>query len=1006
MVGMHATSSITLLCVIASINLAMAQSRATGADLTGIVLDQTGNVLPRAAVTAIEVDRNISRAVSAEWDGRFAILALTSGTYRVRAEFPGFKPHVIEDVRLALGAVVELTVILQVGGPEEQVTVTGAPLLVDPQKTAVSHVIAQPQINALPIDRRNFIGFTVITPGVTTDRIPQQTQGATPTSGLTFAGQRPRSNNVMVDGFDQNDLSAGAVKGTISQEAVEEFQVLANSYSAEFGKASGGIVNIVTKSGANAPHGNTFAFIRDDQLNGKGYFERFDPLGRAIDRTKAPFSQKQVGGILGGPIKRDKAFYFLSFERLDTTASNFVTVDDRTAVTDPFSGGLLGTPAQILRTAGFPVETGNVPYAVRSNLFLAKTDHQFTDEHRLSLRFNRGDSLDENTETFGGQIARSRAGAMQSVDYNLTASHTWILSGTTVNEARFQWADRNQSLFALDPTCSGECDRDDEGGPTLEVIGVATVGRQRVAPLFRHPKLTQLIDTFTHVRGGHQIKTGFDFNSINHTGYHLPLHFGGRYIFGALPAIPGLLSAPISSIQAVALGMPSAYVQGYGNTDAEFPYKDLSLFAQDDWRLGPRTTLKLGVRYQKQFWPNNAYNVAGYEGTYSFRSDNNNMAPRVAVAWDPTGDQKTSLHGSYGTFYDNLITAIVSVSTILDGQAGVRTLALRFPQSIQAWKAPARKLPESAVGPFPSVRFVIDPGLRTPFAHHVSAGVDRLLQPTLSVSADFVYVRGFNHLGTIDYNPLVPGLGVGRRPEDVNGVPGTSASILQYTSFGETWYRGLTLSVNGRIRGRHQLLASYTLSKSEDNSTDFQSAFVVQNTGRGRDRANPAGLPVGFNPDEDKGRSTQDQRHRLVLSGISPLPGRFQASSIVTLAAGRPFNILAGVDLNGDGDGGAFPSDRPRRNPAEASTSIPRNSGQLPASATIDARISRRFGKGQGADIEAMVEVFNLFNRTNFIEANNIFGRGAYPDAPLPAFGLFEQAAAPRQLQLGVRVSF
>ena len=241
---------------------------------------------------------------------------------------------------------------------------------------------------------------------------------------------------------------------------------------------------------------------------------------------------------------------------------------------------------------------------------------------------------------------------------------------------------------------------------------------------------------------------------------------------------------------------------------------------------------------------------------------------------------------------------------MLDGDSGVKTLALRFPRSIAAWNAPDRRLPESAVGAFPSVKFIIDPALKTPYAHHISAGVDRELGHALSASADFVYVRGFNELGTIDYNPLVPGLGPGRRPEDVNGVAGTSASILR-TSFGETWYRGLMLSLRGRFTNQFQVFASYTLSKATDNSTDFQSAFVVQDTGRGRDSNNPYGLPIGFDPDSEKATSLQDQRHRFVLSGFSRLWAGVQASWILTAASGRPYNILAGADLNGDGDGGA-----------------------------------------------------------------------------------------------------
>lgn len=279
------------------------------------------------------------------------------------------------------------------------------------------------------------------------------------------------------------------------------------------------------------------------------------------------------------------------------------------------------------------------------------------------------------------------------------------------------------------------------------------------------------------------------------------------------------------------------------------------------------------------------------------------------------------------------------------------------------------------------------------------------------MSLDYVMVRGQEQVGSIDYNPRVPALGPNRRPLDVNGVADTSASVLQYTSFGRTWYDGLIATVENRISDRHLLAVSYTLSKAEDMSTDFQSAFMPQQNGRGRDPGDPTGLPIGFDPESEHGPSSQDQRHRLVLSGFITTPGGVSVSGIVTVASGRPFTVLAGADLNGDGDGGAFPPDRARRNPSDEASSVGRNSGTTPGQATVDLRVSRRFLIGNRAHIEALFEVFNLFNRTNFAETSNtspafIFGTGVYPSQPLPTFGQYTQAAPPRQAQLGLRLGF
>ena len=794
------------------------------------------------------------------------------------------------------------------------------------------------------------------------------------------------------------------MRATFSQEAVREFQVLTNSYSAEFGKASGGVVNIVTKSGTNNTMGNLFFFLRDASLNSKDHFERFNPAGQEIDRPKAPFSQKQYGATLGGPLKRDRSFYFLSFERLDIAAHNFVTIDDTNNVT--FLGQNFGTPAAILRRAGFPIETGHVPYDIRSNQFLGKLDHQLNSSHSLTARINWANDFNENIEPFGGNVARSRGAVLESEDLMFALSHLWIGSAKIVNETRFQIADRDQTVNSLDPRCGGPCTLENQGGPTLEVLGVASVGRQRFTPQPRKNRRYQVLDTLSYFTGAHQFKTGFDFNYIDATDQSLPLHFGGRYIFGSIPAALspqlGLPPVEIPAIVAVQLGIPGRYVQGYGNSDAPYAYNDLSLFAQDDWRISSRLTAKLGVRYQVQMWPDITYKVTGYSPQYTFPGDGNNIAPRLGLVWDPVGDRRTTVRAAYGLYYDNLITGVAGITKGINGTDRVRTFVASVPTTVAAWNAPGRRLPEPP-GAYPSLVISIDPGLETPYAHHVTTGVERELPGRISLSTDFMYVRGFKQLSTLDYNPLVPSLGPNRRPADLNGVPGTSASVLQYTSFGETWYRGLSIAASRRFVDRHQLMMSYTLSKAEDNGTDFQSEFIAQDSGRGRDPNDPEGLPIGFNPDSEKGPSVQDQRHRFVASGTYILPKDVEVSSIVAIGSGRPYNILAGVDLNADGDGGA--TDRARTTISDIGTSVHRNAGTLPFQATVDLRLARRFPMGR-MSVDGIFEVFNLFNRSNYTAVNNVFGTGSYPSNPLPTFGQFTQAAPPRQIQLALKIGF
>lgn len=315
-------------------------------------------VLPDTEVTATNAGTGVTRTVTTDRNGRFVVPALAPTIYTVAAARSGFAKKVVEGVVMTLGEQVDLSITLTLAATQTTVSVQADAQLIDPQRRALTTVVSARQLEALPINGRDFIAFTLLTPAVSTDRTP--TQGAAATSGLTFAGQPARFNNISVDGLDNNDLVNGGVRDTFSQEAVQEFQVLGNSYSAEFGKAAGGVINIVTKSGSNTAGGSVFLFGRDDALNARQYFERFTPAGAPVVYDKAPFRQWQFGATLGGPLKRNRTFYFASFERLDVATANRVTIDDTTAIS--VFGQPVGTPAQILRRNGFAIETGNVPY--------------------------------------------------------------------------------------------------------------------------------------------------------------------------------------------------------------------------------------------------------------------------------------------------------------------------------------------------------------------------------------------------------------------------------------------------------------------------------------------------------------------------------------------------------------------------------------------------------------------------------------------------------------------
>ncbi len=990
-----------LLVVPASVR---AQARLTGADLDGTISDQTGAIVPGCTITVINRDTNVTRLAVADDIGHYAVPALPPGTYTVSATLSGFKPQTRDAITLLLGEASTIDFTLTVADATDAVTVEAPASVLSTNRTTIASVIQQQQIQSLPINGRSFIGFALIAPGVATDRTPLQ--GAAATSGLSFTGQRGRSNNVTVDGLDNTDPIMGSVRAVFSQDAVREFQVLVNSYSAEFGHASAGVINIVTKSGTNTAHGGTFFFFRDKALNAKGYF----------DPDKPPFGQKQWGGTIGGPVRRNRTFLFTSFEQNTIRDARLVTIDP--------------TAAALLNEDGFPVDLGIVPLAVRNTEALAKLDHQWTAARALTIRGTYADVDRDGIDDFGGIVARSRGTAQLRTDWSVSAAETDVLSSHWINELRGQFAHENQHVIALDPLCQGTCDDIDEGGPTLELTGVASVGRQRFTPQVRLYDRVQLADTVSVDRGAHHFKFGADYNHITLPGSDnwLPSHFGGRYIFAPIPPL-GIASA----LDGLQKGMPAAYIQGYGT--AHYPderYQDLALFAQDEWKHG-RLVIRPGVRYQRQFWQPATYtssDVGGGTISFPLPSDPNNIAPRIGASFDMTGDGHTILHGSYGIFYDNIILIMESPSRLGTGGAdGIRTLVLPAPAAAIAWNAPNHRLTEAegaalAGGSIVSAVSVADPALKASFSHQVSVGVDRRLTSDLSLSVSGIYLRGFNLPGTFEFNPLLPAtLGPGRRPNDVpcatnpaapcinGGIPGSSATIIQQTAFADSWYTGLVTSLHKRFSHGVQFLLSYTLSKAEDTSTDFQSSFLVQNSGYGRNPDDPFGLPLGFDPESERGPATHDQRHRFVASGICHLPWDLSVSGIVTAASGRPYTPLAGAGLNGDGNGGQFPPDRARRNPADESTSVGRNSETTVWQMNVDLRVSRTFRVGTRGTIEAMVEAFNLVNRVNFIEDTNqssfvIFGPGAFPTNPLPAYGRYTQTLPPRQVQVALKVGF
>ena len=535
-----------------------AQTGLTGGSVEGTVRNEAGLPLEKVAVSLVSEDTHISRAVITDEEGHYRIGALPVGRYRLLVRAGGFQPVERAGLAPGVGEVVVVDVLLSLAR-SEAVWVEHEGKGSGNEGAAVANRVEQSSIDSLPANGRDFVAFSLLTPGVVAERTPPT--GPTTSSGLSFAGQRPRSNHVMVDGFDNDDVYTGAVAASFSQEAVQEFQVLAAAAPAEFGNASGGTVNTVTKSGTNVWHGSAFFFLRDRDLDSKQHFEQFDVFGNPIDAPKSPFHQKQWGATLGGPVKQDRTFAFLSLERLDVEASNFVTIDPSVAA--------------VLQRGGFPVTVGSTPYAQGTWSGLVRVDQSFSADHRLLVRGHFSDRTNENVEPFGGIVARSHGAIQLRTDWGVAVAANDSFRSGWVNEARLQVVRGDQSIYGLDPLCDGPCRDRTEGGPEVTLPGVAVFGRQLNTPQLRTNLDLQAADTLTRALGRHTLKAGFTYTFEWWSG-EIAQDFGGRYVFTALPAIPGLTPRPLSAVEAFEQGLPASYFQGYGTTTSSGTSRYLS----------------------------------------------------------------------------------------------------------------------------------------------------------------------------------------------------------------------------------------------------------------------------------------------------------------------------------------------------------------------------------------------------------------------------------------------
>jgi hypothetical protein len=903
-------------------------------DLSGTVLDPSSAVLPGATVTLRNTKTGLVRSETADERGRYHFIALpVVGEYTLKVELSGFAADERAGLVFQANTKPVIDVTLKLAALAEATTVQGSTPILETRKAELSLTVDQAKIETLPLNGRNYLDLANFANGV---------HGSAGRGDLSVNGQLGRNIDYVVDGVSNKVIEWGdASKTGLSLDVVQEFQVITSQFSAEFGHSLGGIVSAVTKSGTNDFHGTTYVYDRPGQL------DAVNPL----TNTRTPFNQQQFGGVLSGPIVRNRTHFIGSYEGTNQ--------DSQLVVTSALQPGAF--PATQNRTQGF-----------------AKGTHRLGNNHNAQLRFN----LDHNETigNFGGLTLPDGGTKSKRASWELQGTTTSVLSSNMVNEARFQYSQFVNESTNLAP------------GPRVIYTGFATYGANNGSPQDIRENRVQLNDKLSRDFGAHRTFVGVDWSHIAKTGV-FNADAVGVYTFAAGTPYPFVASNPAT--------FPSQFVQGF--TDPRRPislhrdfapydfagidrsYMNIDVFGQDDWEVRRGFTLNLGLRYEKQ----------------TSTPDSNNIMPRTGFAWDLNKDGRTVVRGGYGRFYDQLFDNIPNTEDLfgIQGNFSITLTPGGNPGVFPTFPAVFTSLPpgfSAALGRTVTLDLgALDPAARkTPYSDQATIGVARELRSDLALTIDYTYLRGRDLFRTIDLNgPAAFDTTTGatrtvaqadatrpygspsRVPGPYDIQEGGFKQIRGIYSEGNGWYHGLKFNLTKRYTRRYFYQVSYTYSRAENEQDDFGSAA------QGAD-------PFDFR----RALASNDVPHILIMNGTYMLPYTISLSAIGTFKSGLPVDPQAGTDLNGDG----FTTDRPG--------TFARNSYRLPTWKSLDISTAKSFTFAGSQALEVRMDVFNLLNAMNVTQVNAVYGRVV--GSPLPTFMQPTRVANPRQLQFAARYRF
>jgi Carboxypeptidase regulatory-like domain/TonB-dependent Receptor Plug Domain len=942
-----------------------AQSQATTGTIQGTIVDPNGAVVSGATVNVRNVETGFERTVTTNSDGFFTAPLLPLGRYRVTTDASGFSKSVLENVDVNIGQTLSVRIDMKIGSATVTVDVAAEADAVDTARTELSSQINERSVENLPINRRDFSRFALLTPGVSIVQGPDGDE-------ITINGQKGIQNNVSIDGADANNPFFGEQRGgqrpafTISLESVKEFQVVPVGASAEFGRSSGGFINAVTKSGTNQFSGAAFLFFRNQSLSGQ------NPDAVSAGLPTEDFTNYQFGGNVGGPIKKDRAFFFLAYERNDGKSSKPNFIDPRLVT--------------IFATRfGSPGEQGIINRTNVADVLLAKVDVQINKDNLLTMRHNYSRAEQVNG-TFDVPTWGTSANGRETDNSNsFIGQLVSNFSPTLLNEFRFQWAKEERPRFYDGP------DLPDTTIGTFDGTTSYRFGRPFFLPVPSDDVRVQFTDNFTVISGNHTVKFGVDFNRTKVSQTFIGFA-RGRYIF-ADGTIDGAINGFINYINNVNANALQLYLQfaPIGNRTVEeagtqaYSTIEPGLYVQDNWQVRRNLTLNLGFRWEGQFQPD-PINAPGSTRYGQFLSDprfpsdgtipdfTDGYSPRLALSWSPGSDGKTAIRLGAGLYYARIPGLVVAGPRNTDGVIAGNIFFANFLCTAVATTATSPSgpggcptypgiVPTTGFNPFNPGIAVFARDFKNPRTIQYSASIEREVYKNTSFLFAYNFAKSDRLTRFVNRGDsrLYNGVAIFERANG-SGV----GEIRSTESSAKSLYQGLTFTLNKRFANRYQFQINYLLSFDKSDDDNERDPFTFR-------YVDPRNLTPEY------GYSDRDQRHRFNAFATFLLPYEINISPIMQIRSAQPTSVA---------NRGAFPN------------IVQRNTLRLENEFfTFDFRASKSFKITEKVAIEGIFEAFNLFNNRN------------QRSLPRPLTFNFDGTVSagfgePRQAQIGVRLKF